>query len=222
VLRCLRHENNGPSAWGNPPVVHRQSWSSVIFPSHIYWHVADPGSRSGFKTWIRQIARLQEYVWHPSPKPLLTLSSQAFPTELKRNPSIYLPTMNSTHIRLKHRKGSVMITRRDTTAAWASAFRRSWHMFLEDCRLQVAPRHLSYRAVGLGRFRDLPLRWPSRFYHLVSIIAGRSCCLGHYVRAVVSYAIILELSFRQFLLSQHGLSLYYLVRAIVLLVILLC
>jgi hypothetical protein len=50
-------------------------------------------------------------------KPLLTLSSQAFPTELERNPPIYLPTMNSTRIRLKHRKGSVMITRRDTTGA---------------------------------------------------------------------------------------------------------
>jgi hypothetical protein len=187
--------------------------AGVIFPSHICWHVADPSSRSGFKTRIRKIARLREYVWHPSPEPLLTLSSQAFPTELKRNPSIYLPTMNSTRIRLKHRKGSMMNTRRDTTAAWASAFVARGICFSKTAVSKWTPRHLSYRAVGLGWVAEsrtclcdgLPV-----FITLwvllqvgAAVLSLRSLCPSCHI---VSCATMFELSFRQFLPSRHGLS----------------
>jgi len=61
---------------------------------------ANLGSRSRFKTRIRNIAQLREHMWHLNSNPLLTLSLQAFPTEFERNPYIYLPTMNSTRTKI--------------------------------------------------------------------------------------------------------------------------
>jgi hypothetical protein len=82
---------------------------------------------------IRKIARLREYVWHPSPESLLTLS---FPTELEWNPSFYLPTMNSTHsTQASEGNPDGYTTRYDCNVSFR--LRRSWRMFVEDCRIQV-------------------------------------------------------------------------------------
>jgi hypothetical protein len=63
-------------------------------------------------------------------------------------------------------------------------------MFLEDCCLQVDTSSLVQSGwVGL-QVKDLPLPWPSCFYHLVRIISGRRCCL-------VTLVTMSELSHRQ-------------------------
>ncbi len=129
-------------------------------------------------------------MWHPSPEPLLTLSSQAFPTELKRNPSIYLPTMNRLAFDSSiGREADEYTARYDCSVSFR--FRRSWHMFLEDCCLQVDTTSSLVQSSWVGlQVKDLPLRWPSRFYHLVRIISGRRCCL-------VTLVTMSELSNRQ-------------------------